>query len=101
MQRIGAEQKNTWVFCPMWVGMMTEITQADALGALGIKTGVMYTVVPVSCQQKDCIYNSDCQDNAVGLTAGDKGQFMICHDYKTDLLHDGSDRRVFWKRVSP
>jgi len=71
----------------------------EILKGLGIKTGVTYSVVPVACQQRDCIYYFDCQDNAIGLTSDQTGGFMICHDYKTDVLADGSDKKVFWKRV--
>ena len=79
---------------------MTGIDTA-ALKALGIKTGVTYSVVRVSCQQKDCIYNPDCQDNAIGLTDKEDGNFVICHDYKTDMFDSGSDKKVFWKRCAP
>ena len=71
----------------------------EALKALGIKTGVTYSVVPVSCQRRDCIYNSDCQDNAIGLTDNEKGGYMICHDYKTDLFKHCEDKRVYWQRT--
>jgi len=69
-----------------------------ALKALGIKTGVTYSVVCVGCIQKDCVYYNDCQDNAIGLTAKEKGGYMICHDYKTDLFKRCEDKRVYWKR---
>jgi hypothetical protein len=70
------------------------------LKGLGIKTGVTYSVVPVACTQEDCIYYSDCQDNAVGLTEGDKGVFMVCHDYKTSTI-DTSDKKVYFMRKVP
>lgn len=69
-----------------------------ALTALGIQKNVIYHVVPVSCEQNDCIYYNDCQDNAVGLTETQDGQFMICHEYKTDLSQGGKDKKVFWRR---
>ena len=68
------------------------------LKALGIKTGVTYSVVRVGCTQKDCVYYNDCQDNAIGLPSDEKGGFMICHDYKTDLTSSGVDKKVWWER---
>jgi hypothetical protein len=70
-----------------------------ALKTLGIKTGVTYRVVPVSCTQRDCVYYDECRDNAIGLTDDEKGNFMICHMYKTDLLEESTDKRVYWKWV--
>ena len=80
---------------------MSEITKADVLRALGIETGVTYTVVQVHCTEKGCIYNPDCQDNAVGLTDRQKGCFMDCHDYKTAIWQSGKTKRVYWKRGAP
>ena len=70
-----------------------------ALKALGIKSNVLYKVVPVGCTQRDCMYYYDCQDNAIGLTENEKGGYMICHDYKTSLCKCGVDKKVFWERV--
>lgn len=72
----------------------------NVLKALGIKTGVTYSVVPVGCTQKDCIYYNDCQDNAIGLTPKERGGYMICHDYKTDLFYVGEEKRVYWRRTT-
>lgn len=70
-----------------------------ALKALGIKSGVTYTVVKVGCTQEDCMYHADCQDNAIGLTDEDKGMFMICHDYRTSRLIANQKKKVYWKRL--
>jgi hypothetical protein len=69
-----------------------------ALKALGIRKDVTYSVVPVSCTEKECLSFAVCQDNAIGLADGEKGGYMICHDYKTFEGRGSRDRRVFWQR---
>ncbi|MGA7831054.1 MAG: hypothetical protein WCA21_08845 [Terracidiphilus sp.] len=69
-----------------------------ALKALGIRKGVTYSVVPVSCTENACLSFVICQDNAIGLADDEKGGYMICHDYKTPECTASSDKRVFWKR---
>ncbi|MEN6397181.1 MAG: hypothetical protein ABFC78_11950 [Methanoregula sp.] len=71
----------------------------DALKALGIRKDVRYSVVPVSCTEKECLSFAICQEgNAIGLADDEKGGYIICHDYKTLNSRSGSDKRVFWKR---
>ena len=70
-----------------------------ALKALGIRKGVRYSVVQVSCTEKECLSFAICQEgNAIGLADGENGGYMICHDYKTAESRGGRNKRVFWQR---
>lgn len=73
----------------------------DALKALGIRKDVRYSVVPVSCTEKDCLDFALCQDYAIGLADDENGGYMVCHDYKTAGSQGGRDKRVFWQRKNP
>ena len=73
-----------------------------ALKALGIRKGVTYHVVPVSCTQNDCLSYAICQEgNAIGLADDEKGGYMICHEYGTKKLQGQRDKKVFWQRKGP
>ena len=73
-----------------------------ALKALGIRKGMTYHVVPVSCTQKDCLSYAGCREgNAIGLADDEDGGNMICHEYETRELPGARDKKVFWQRVEP
>jgi len=75
---------------------------AAALKALGIKTGVTYTVVRVRCCEFTCCSHNDCGIYAgdIGMTEDQDFQEMICHEYRSGISAEtGTDKTVLWERV--